>query len=190
MTIKIHPARMARTAGILLTVALLATARAAPEPANAQGGARPHPVIYTPPQALTEPREVVEEEEREPKTVNPPEGFDLLCRVVEAEAAGEPLEGKVMVASVVLNRVEAPGFPDSIEEVITQPRQFQPVSTGKIHQVEPSEETVSAVQMVLEEGSRTSALYFMNPDISDPGARKWMASLQYVVSVGNHDFYR
>ena len=69
MTIKIHPARMARTAGIILTVALLATARAAHEPANAQGGSRPHPVIYTPPQALTEPREVVEEGKREPETV-------------------------------------------------------------------------------------------------------------------------
>lgn len=69
MKLKIHPTRMARTAGIILIVALLATARAAPEPANAQGGARPHPVIYTLPQAHTETREVVEETEPGPTTV-------------------------------------------------------------------------------------------------------------------------
>src|SRR6185437_4776126 len=39
---------------------------------------------------------------------------DLLARLVEAEAKGESYEGKVGVATVVLNRVDSPKFPDTV----------------------------------------------------------------------------
>jgi N-acetylmuramoyl-L-alanine amidase len=50
----------------------------------------------------------------------------LLClsAVVHYEARGEPLEGKVAVASVVMNRVESGKFPDTVCKVVSQPRQF------------------------------------------------------------------
>lgn len=136
------------------------------------------PKASTAPVATTEPTQEV------------PAEIDLLHRIVEAEAEGEPFEGKVAVASVVLNRVQAEGFPDTIHEVVHQPRQFQPVANGRINRVEPSEGTIEAVALVLEEGTQTDALYFMNPDLSDTGARRWMESLQYVGAIGNHAFYQ
>ena len=51
--------------------------------------------------------------------------FDLMCRCVLAEAGGESMECKEAVATVILNRVYCDDkFPDDIEGVITQKKQF------------------------------------------------------------------
>ena len=64
------------------------------------------------------------------------EDYDALLRLVEAEASGEDIKGKLLVANVVLNRVKSGAFPDTIKEVIYQRQngraQFSPVATGKI----------------------------------------------------------
>ena len=61
--------------------------------------------------------------------------YDNLLRIVEAEAGGEDLIGKMLVANVVLNRVEDEHFPNSINEVIFQSdngvTQFSPISDGR-----------------------------------------------------------
>ena len=44
----------------------------------------------------------------------------LLAQIAMAEAEGEDTEGKALVMLVVLNRVEADEFPDSVENVIYQ----------------------------------------------------------------------
>ena len=44
----------------------------------------------------------------------------LMARLVQAEAKGEPYAGKVAVATVVLNRVDSPLFPNTIKGVILQ----------------------------------------------------------------------
>lgn len=52
------------------------------------------------------------------------EDFDMMARVVYAEAKTESFDGKVAVAEVILNRVESGGFPDTVAEVITQENAF------------------------------------------------------------------
>ena len=52
--------------------------------------------------------------------------MDLLARIIWLEARGEPFEGQVAVAEVVLNRVLSPDFPDTVRDVIFQPGQFTP----------------------------------------------------------------
>ena len=52
---------------------------------------------------------------------------DILLRIAMAEAEGEGTEGKALVMKVVLNRVESREFPNSIEDVVFQPGQFEPV---------------------------------------------------------------
>lgn len=71
----------------------------------------------------------------------------LLAKLAMAEAEGESTEGKAMVIMVVLNRVWAEGFPDTIEEVILQYNkktgvyQFSPVEPGgRWWRVEPDED--------------------------------------------------
>ena len=45
----------------------------------------------------------------------------LLARAVNGEARGEPYEGQVAVAAVILNRVRHSSFPNTISGVIYQP---------------------------------------------------------------------
>ena len=61
----------------------------------------------------------------------------LLAQIAMAEAEGEDTEGKALVMLVVLNRVKADGFPDSVEDVIYQAGQFSPVASGRFDRVEP-----------------------------------------------------
>ena len=111
---------------------------------------------------------------------------DLLARLVNAEAKGESYEGKVAVATVVLNRVESERFPDTVSEVINDKNQFSPVSNGSINQ-EASEEAVEAVNeaIALQEEEGTEATFFYNPDLTND---KWIKSLPVIEVIGNHYF--
>jgi LysM repeat protein len=44
----------------------------------------------------------------------------MLAKLTEAEAEGEPIEGKIAVAAVVLNRLKSPKWPKTIKSVIEQ----------------------------------------------------------------------
>ena len=57
---------------------------------------------------------------------------DCLASAVYFEARGEPIEGQLAVAEVVLNRTRSGRYPDTICEVVTQPWQFSFVRRGII----------------------------------------------------------
>lgn len=59
--------------------------------------------------------------------------LDLFFRLVEAEAGGETMLGKIAVANVVINRVRDNRFPNTVKDVIYQPYQFEPVINGHIN---------------------------------------------------------
>lgn len=115
---------------------------------------------------------------------------ELLERLVEAEAKGESLVGKIAVANVVLNRVRDEDFPDTITEVIFQKGQFSPVSNDSIHNQTPSEESRLAVQKAVDEGYRVfgdKVLYFCNPELS---TSRWMIrTKKEAMKIGRHTFY-
>lgn len=54
------------------------------------------------------------------------EGNDTLqlARTIYTLGRDETYETKLMIGSVIMNRVESPWYPDSIQEVIGQPHQF------------------------------------------------------------------
>ena len=56
----------------------------------------------------------------------------LLAALIQAEAGGQPYDGKVAVGAVVMNRVKSGRYPNSIAEVIYAPGQFGPISNGSI----------------------------------------------------------
>ena len=95
-----------------------------------------------------EPKEEIKEEETvEPAITLSNEEKDLFARLVEAEAKGESYEGKVAVATVVLNRLESPEFPDTvtnvINEVVGAPMPFHLYKTVKsisLHQMSQNEQ--------------------------------------------------
>lgn len=100
----------------------------------------------------------------EPETANESQWqqseMDLLLRCVEAEAGNQSLDGRRMVADVILNRVRDPDFPNTIEDVIAEPYRFSSYWDGRMATVTVSELTIKAVEMEIEEVSYPGLFYF------------------------------
>jgi len=113
-----------------------------------------------------------------------------LSRLINAESGNQPLEGKIGVGNVVLNRVADPTCPDSVYSVIFDYRygvQFYVTVNGAINAT-PNEESVIAAMIALEGYSTVGdSLYFVNPQI---GSSSWFArNCTYVATIGQHAFY-
>lgn len=119
------------------------------------------------------------------------EEYQVLLRIVEAEAPKEDAYGKMLVANVVLNRVHADQFPDTISEVVFQEGQFAPVRSGSYYRRTVSEETVEAVERVLAgEDHSQGALYFVARALaSEEGLRFFDEKLEKLFKHGVHTFY-
>ena len=134
--------------------------------------------------------------EKEPGSCLSDEDMEALLRIVEAEAGCEDEEGKLLVANVVLNRVNHKSFPDTATEVILQKEngvtQFSPVANGRYYRVEVSEETISAVGRALTgEDISEGALYFAARKYADSDKMKWFdENLTFLFSHGGHEFFK
>ncbi len=122
--------------------------------------------------------------------------YDNLCRIVEAEAGSEDAEGRLLVANVILNRVNSSKFPNTVTEVIYQTKdgkaQFSPVSNGSINTVKVSEKTKAAVEKaVYGEDISQGALYFAARKYASPERMQWFDThLTRLFAHGGHEFFR
>lgn len=123
------------------------------------------------------------------------QSYQVLLRIVEAEASGEGIEGKKLVANVIINRVNHPSFPNTVEEVVFQKSgghaQFSPTMDGRFESVQISSETVEAVDMVLAgEDNSQGALFFSARSKADPDNMSWFdKNLKWLFAYGGHEFY-
>ena len=112
----------------------------------------------------------------------------LMAQVVFAESRSEPFEGKVAVASVILNRMKDPHFPHTVKGVVMQKDAFSCVRNGKIDVV-PDESSYKAVLAALKGNDPTAeAVFYYNPKIATD---KWMKNIskRNVKIIGNHVFF-
>jgi len=111
----------------------------------------------------------------------------LLARLIQAEAEGEPQEGKIAVGAVVVNRVRHPSFPNTILEVIMEPDQFETVANNRLTRiVKPSPESIEAAEKALRSVDPTNgALFFYNPDQTE---NQWIKAKKVKLSLGKHLF--
>lgn len=119
------------------------------------------------------------------------EEYEVLTRIVEAEASGEGLDGKRLVANVIVNRVRCEKFPNTITEVVFQRNQFSPILDGRFYRVTVSQETKEAVNQALS-GVDTSqnALFFSARSKADPDNMSWFDNnLKWLFAYGGHEFY-
>ena len=73
----------------------------------------------------------------------------LLMRIAQAEAGNQGPQGMWLVMSVVMNRVAAEEYPDTIEGVILQPHQFSSVDDGHFDdQVVLGQEAFEALERI------------------------------------------
>lgn len=117
--------------------------------------------------------------------------LNCLAIGVYYESKGEPLEGQLAVAEVILNRAKSGRFPASVCGVLTQRGQFSFVRGGRLPQPPASArawKTALAVAQVARDDawdSRVSNALFFHARYVSPGWRR-----ARVGSVGNHIFYR
>lgn len=101
-----------------------------------------------------------------------------IALAVYYESRGEPLEGQKAVATVVMNRVNSPRFPNTACEVVFQPRQFSFVGP----RLRPTDQTswaraVAIASAHIDMKSYSIPYLFFN-SIRKTGFR-----------IGNHSFY-
>lgn len=118
--------------------------------------------------------------------------YQVLLKIVQAEAGICDEEGRILVANVVLNRVKNSQFPNTVRSVVYAPSQFSPVSNGSINSVQVTETTRACVDRALKgEDYSRGALYFMNRGGARGGAVSWFDShLTYLFSHDGHEFFK
>ena len=111
--------------------------------------------------------------------------IELLAKVINGEARGEPYEGQVAVGAVVLNRVDHPSFPNSISGVVYQKGAFTAVDDGQIN-AEMYASSHRAARDALNGWDPTGgAIYYYNPVTA---TNKWIRSRNIICTIGKHVF--
>lgn len=118
--------------------------------------------------------------------------YEILKRIVQAEAGICDMRGRILVANVIMNRVRDPEFPDNIKDVVYQKSQFSPVLDGSINTCKVTPETVEAVNRALAgEDYSQGALYFMNRGRSQSRNVSWFdGKLTYLFHHDGHEFFK
>lgn len=118
---------------------------------------------------------------------------ECLAGAVYFEARGEPIEGQLAVAEVVLNRASSGEYPRSICEVVTQPAQFSFVRDGSFPAIDRGSDgwrrAVAIANIAAENlaSSLSSDVLWYHTDYVAPG---WGRRLDRVTQIGAHIFYR
>lgn len=101
------------------------------------------------------------------------------------ESRGEPLTGQYHVGAVIMNRVYAEEYPDTVCEVVNQPHQFatKVISPGTPDEIATA--SMVAVDLYYNYLPNDRILWFFEPNVVNPG---WAKNLKPAFQVGNHLF--
>ena len=113
--------------------------------------------------------------------------LEVLLRIVEAEAGCEDEDGKLLVANVILNRLNSEKFPDSITAIVFQREngvsQFSPIADGSYYKV-------SVGRALAGEDISRGALYFAARKYADSESMRWFdEKLTLLFRHGGHEFF-
>lgn len=111
--------------------------------------------------------------------------IQIMANAVYGEARGEPFEGQIAVAAVILNRVKDENFPNTVYGVIFQPRAFTAVDDGQIY-LTPNASARKAVEEAIAGYDPTQGcLYYFNPETA---TSKWIWTRPQFKTIGKHIF--
>lgn len=111
--------------------------------------------------------------------------IELLARVINGEARGEPYEGQVAVGAVVLNRVDHPSFPNSISGVVYQKGAFTAVDDGQINAQMYASSRRAARDALNGWDPTNGAIYYYNPRTA---TNQWIRTREVICTIGEHVF--
>lgn len=124
------------------------------------------------------------------------EEYEILSRIVEAESGAEPYTTRLLIANIILNRVESERFPNNITDVVFQNNgktyQFSPISNGSYYSVTVQDSTRKAVEEALSGRDNSGgALYFMVRSISSPKSVEWFdTALTKMGQIGEIEYFK
>ena len=118
--------------------------------------------------------------------------YEILCRIVEAEAGDQDVYGRILIVNVILNRVEyTKEFANDIEGVVFEKNQFSPISNGAYYSVTVDDVTREAVNRALKgEDYSDGALYFIWRAGASKSGSSYFDTLNYLFQYGCHEFYK
>ena len=107
----------------------------------------------------------------------------LLANLIYCEAGGEPYDGQLAVASVVINRVRSSVYPNTVVGVIYQNKQFSPVASGRLELALATNNATSRCYQAADEAMSGvtnvgNCVYFRTPVEGLTG-----------INIGGHVFY-
>lgn len=111
--------------------------------------------------------------------------YNLLARLISAEARGETYTGQVAVGAVVLNRVAHASFPDSISGVIYQSGAFDCVRDSNWYSTVTDSAKRAAKDALNGWDPSGGAIYYFNPATA---TSSWIWSRPQITKIGNHIF--
>lgn len=111
----------------------------------------------------------------------------LLARLINGEARGEPYEGQVAVGAVVLNRTRDSRFPTTIAGVIYQPGAFTAIVDGQINAQMQQSSINAAIDALNGWDPSGGAVYYFNPVTATSA---WIWSRPLIKVIGKHRFCR
>jgi N-acetylmuramoyl-L-alanine amidase len=109
----------------------------------------------------------------------------LLAQIVCGEARGEPYEGQVAVAAVILNRTADNRFPNSVAGVVYETYAFESVATGEIYKGTTPECLRAAKAALAGWDPSYGAVFFFAPSKTN-NAFIW--SKTQIRTIGRHIF--
>ena len=107
------------------------------------------------------------------KNVTNNKDVDLVARLINGEARGEPYEGQVAVGAIILNRTRDARFPSTIAGVIYQPGAFTAIVDGQINAKIEESSTRAARDAINGWDPSGGAVFYFNPATS---TNKWIWS--------------
>jgi N-acetylmuramoyl-L-alanine amidase len=111
--------------------------------------------------------------------------LDIMAKVINSEARGEPYVGQVAVGAVIMNRIQSGQFPNNIHGVVFQSGAFTAVDDGQ-YALTPNKSAYLAAHDALRGWDPTNqSLYYFNPETA---TSKWIWSRPQTVSIGQHIF--
>lgn len=110
-----------------------------------------------------------------------------LAHIINAESGNQPLDGKIAVGNVVMNRVHSPGFPNTVYKVVFDGCQFSPAVSGSVY-CKPNAESWIAAKLVLDGADVAGeSLYFAANRVA---ATCWAGRNRTVtMQIGGHTFF-
>jgi spore germination cell wall hydrolase CwlJ-like protein len=121
------------------------------------------------------------------------EEMNCIATAVYFESRGEPFDGQLAVAEVVINRARSGRYPSTYCGVVKQPAQFSFVRHGQFPQVDTSSPSWSYAQSIARIAVNRIAAKLPQDVLwyhADYVAPNWGRRLSRVEKIGAHIFYR